>query len=148
MGVRTGAGRQGGGARACGGARRARVSAAESTAVSSAARSSAPPPAAQGRLRLLSAPFASYYACRVPRSLVLWCFMMVRHESARYADVPWSTRCQTCHRHKWAGRRDASSAAQVSGPSHLASLVKDVAISGSISCSLITSTSNFHVYNM
>lgn len=27
-------------------------------------------------------------ATRVPRSLVLWCFMMVRHDSARYADVP------------------------------------------------------------
>lgn len=31
---------------------------------------------------------ALYYATRVPRSLVLWWFMMVRHESARYADVP------------------------------------------------------------
>lgn len=32
--------------------------------------------------------WCDYYATRELRVLVLWCFMMVRHESARYADVP------------------------------------------------------------
>lgn len=89
MGVRVGGGegaglcgaRGGAGARACGGRARSRGP-RQSVGPRGAAHS---PPAPVGAPS--HAP-ASYYASRVPRSLVLWCFMMVRHESARYADVP------------------------------------------------------------
>lgn len=141
MGVRTGAGRLGRvGARVRAAELSAPVSRRRRAQQSVVPRGAALQARRPGPFAPSLAPFVSYYACRVSRSLVLWCFMMVRHESARYADVPWATRCQTCHRHKWAGRRDASSAAQVSGPSHLASLVKDAAIWGSISCFLSTNT--------
>ena len=85
MGVRVeaGGGWRGAGclARACGGA--APVS--RESGQCRAARRRAPSPSAP--CALPHAP-KHYNATRVPRSLVLWCFMMVRHETARYADVP------------------------------------------------------------
>lgn len=81
MGVRVEAG-EGGGRRACVRRRRARLAREQPVSCRAAPRSiAAERPSACPRAQL-------YYATRVPRSLVLWCFMMVRHESARYADVP------------------------------------------------------------
>lgn len=85
MGVRvvggTGRGEVRGSARACGGAAPVSRRRAQQSAVT---RGAALPLRRAARAR--TAPLA-YYATRA-RSLVLCCFMMVRHESARYADVP------------------------------------------------------------